>query len=202
MEPRSDRQPCHVGVRHRHVSSQGRAQDLTDACQIIDRHRVLQRAGHISTCLERLAGSIVNRMTPCFAERSEPGPQECTEQMVITVPSSLVVEGHDEEIGRDQPLEENGRIVASADLCAQLGVEGLEHRRVDEEIDEVRRQVIQHLAQQEITDRSIGASKGVEEPTSIGASLQRKSGQLCTGRPAFRQIMKYLELVRLERQPL
>ena len=47
--------------------------DLADVSQIIDSHRVLQCPGHIPAGLERVAGSIVHRMPPRFAERCEAG---------------------------------------------------------------------------------------------------------------------------------
>ena len=122
--------------------------------------------------------------------------------MVVTVPSALVVEGHDEEIGRDQPIEEDGSVVASADLGAQLSVEGIEHGRVDEEIDELRFQVIEHLAQQEIADASIGPREGLQKSASIGAALQRECRQLRPRRPTFGEVVEHLQFRRFERQAL
>src|SRR3954447_4298411 len=34
VQPRSDRRPCDVGVRHRHVASQSAAHDLSDTTQV------------------------------------------------------------------------------------------------------------------------------------------------------------------------
>src|SRR3954447_3797938 len=149
-----------------------------------------------------MACSIVHCTPPRVPERCQTGPQEGTEQVVIAVPPAFVVEGHDEEIGRDQPIEEDRSIVASAHLGAQLSVEGFQHGGVDEKIDQLRLEVVEYLAQQEVADGSIGPREGLQELASVRTALQRERRQLCAGGPTFGQIVENLDLTSLERQAL
>ena len=67
------------------------------------------------------------------------------------------------------------RVLDARDGRTQLGIEGVEHRRLDEELHEVGRQAGEHLAQQEVADGAIGRGERVQEVVACRRPAARRS---------------------------
>ena len=122
--------------------------------------------------------------------------------MVVAEPARWIIELHHEQVGGDQAVEERGRCLPACDSHTQLGVEGVQHRGLDQEVHEVRRQARQDIAQQEVSDRTIRAGERGEEILTSNAALQRDRRQLGTRRPPLRELVQPLQLSVVDRDVL
>ena len=118
------------------------------------------------------------------------GSQERPELVVVAVPSSLLVQGHDEHVGGHEVGEHRPRSFDSCDRRAQLCVEGVEHRRLDEELDERGWQAGQHLADQEVADGAIGVGERLQELLMVDSPLQGDGRQLGARGPSLREVVQ------------
>ena len=110
--------------------------------------------------------------------------------MVVAVPASLLIEGHDEQVGGEEVVEHCPGFVDAGDRRAQLGVEGVEHRCLDEELDELGWQAGQQFADEEVADGAIGAGERLQELLMVDPSLQGDRRQLRACRPPFRELVQ------------
>ena len=123
------------------------------------------------------------------------GPQERPELVVVAVPASLLIQGHDEQVGGEEVVEHCPGFLDAGDGRAQLGVEGVEHRRLDEELDELGWQAGQHFAHQEVADGAIGAGERLQELLMLDPPLQGDGRQLRACRPSLRELVQAAQLV-------
>ena len=200
VEPQAQRSGRDVGaLRHAHRAIERSTEDPPGALDVAHRDGVRQRALDISAVLEHPARPIVRRLEAGGAERGQPCPQEGPEQVVVAVPAGLVVQRHHEQVGGQQAVEQVRSLGAARDVHAQPRVEGVEHRRLDEEVDELGRQAGENLAHQEVADGSIRAGERVEEVAVSGAPLQRDRRQLRSGGPALGELVQPMQLVARQR---
>ena len=87
------------------------------------------------------------------------------------------------------------RLFDARDGSAQLGIEDIEHRRLDEELDELGRQAGQQLAHQEVADGAIRAGERIQEVLRSDAPLQRDRRQLRAGRPSLGELVQAAQLI-------
>ena len=115
--------------------------------------------------------------------------------MVVAVPASAVIQGHDEQVGGEQVVEHCCRFLDAGDRRAQLGIEDVEHRRLDEELDDLGWQAGEHFAHQEVADGAIRTGERLQELLRSDASLQRDRRQLRTCRPSLRELVQTAQLI-------
>ena len=178
-------------VGHAHRAAERRPQDPPGAIHVAAspsraaarrrRPRDPRAPAHARSCAARSLDA---------PERRQPRPQERPEQVVVAEPARPARRAAPRTGWRRQTVEHAAAVLDARDGRAQLGVEGVEHRRLDEELDEVGRQAGQHLAQQEVTDGAIGAGERVEEVVASDAALQRDRRQLRAGRPSLGELVQ------------
>ena len=139
VQPQADRPHGEVRLlqRARRTTERG-PHDPARTIRVGHRHGLLQRADVIPTILEGRTRPIVRRPEPRGARRCQPRPEKRREQVVVAVPAPPLIQGHDEQVGGDEVVEQCRRLFDARDGSAQLGIEDVEHRRLDEELDERR----------------------------------------------------------------
>ena len=148
-----------------------------------------------SSAREACSWAACTRARP---ERGQPGAQEAPEQVVVAEPVGALVEGDDEQVGGDEVVEDRAGVLDPGHRRAELGVEGVEHGGRDEEVEEVRREAGDDLAQEEVGDGPVGAGEGREELLVGAAALQRDRGELDARRPTLRELVQVAELIGVE----
>ena len=145
------------------------------------------------------AGPLVGVPPALLTERPQASAQEGAEEVVVAVPAPADVEAHHEQVRRHELLEEKRRCVVTGHRLAQRDVELVEHRGRVEELHQVRREAVQHLADQEVGDGPVGRRERLQETRSIGRPAQGERTELHARRPALRQLVQLRHLPRLER---
>ena len=120
--------------------------------------------------------------------RSQSCPQERAEEMVVAVPVPGLVQRNHEQVGGEQVLQYRRGVSAPGQPLAQGGVELVEHRREEQELDPIVRERSEYLAHQIVGYRALGRGQCVQEPTAMRCSLERHRCKLDGGRPALRQL--------------
>jgi hypothetical protein len=117
--------------------------------------------------------------------RSQPGPEELREQVVVPVPAAGAVELHQEEVAGPDPIEHLDAVVSATDGVTQRSIEGLELGRHGQELDDLRRLELDHLGHEEVDEASVGADQPPEEPGRVSMGPEPEPGQVHGGRPTF-----------------
>ena len=134
----------------------------------------------------------------------QPAAQEVGEQMVIAIPVAVVVKRHREDIPLLQALQDRhavicvfgwGRQRVGQHCIAQIGAHPVEDRGVEQEALDRLRLTPDDLRHQVIHDIAIAAGEGGDEALGVGAALQRESGHLESGHPAFRASLQQRQVL-------
>ena len=191
VQPQPDRLHGDAGAVGEAHGAGGRLdQDLPGPLGVADRHHVLQRAGDVAAFLQHPARPVVGGVQPRRAQRREAGAQEGGEQMVVAVRTGPIIERDHEEVGREQAVEHQRGVVQARHGGTELRVEGLEHGGGEEELDHVPGEAGQHLAEEEVAHRAIGAGERGDEVVAPGSALEGDRGQLDTGRPSLGELVE------------
>jgi hypothetical protein len=96
--------------------------------------RVPDRLGKVSVVLVPAGGQKVQLVRKFGAFAPEAAAQEVGEEVMVTVPSPLVVQGDDEEVVPLQPLQHLLPIIAAGEGVAQRGAHALQHGSPEQEL--------------------------------------------------------------------
>ncbi len=99
-----------VAVRRARRTTERGPHDPARTIRVGHRHGLLQRADVVPTILERRTRPIVRRPELAWARRCQPRPQERPEQVVVAVPAPPLIQGHDEQVGGEQVVEQCRRL--------------------------------------------------------------------------------------------
>ncbi|MCY1425594.1 hypothetical protein D9M71_413850 [compost metagenome] len=126
--------------------------------------------------------------------------EEFAEQRMVAVPAPLVVLGDEEELGLLRAGQQRRAVVALQHVIAERRAEFVEQAAADQEVAQFLRLARQHVFQQVVAERRIGAVEGLDEALCIGAALQRQGHQPERRDPAFGALLQALQLLVVQRQ--
>ena len=173
---RTARMATSAPSEHAHRSTDRRAQDVAGPADVAHRHGVLQRAGDVAALLERSARPVVGGAEPASSRATPAGPagrRRTGGGSGTSRPARPAAPGTGWRRAGARGSQPHRSTPVTA--ATQLGIEGVEHRRLDEEVDELGRQAGQHLADEEVADGTIGAGERLQEVVSAGCRAAGRS---------------------------
>ena len=96
-------------------------------------------------------------------EHHQPRPQDLGEQRVIAVPATLVVEGHDEQVGALQLLQSRLTIRPARHRIAERSAQAIEDGGAQEELLGLGRQSGKDLLDDVVEDEAMASSEAMHE---------------------------------------
>jgi hypothetical protein len=90
--------------------------------------------------------------------------EQGSKQMVIPIPEALLIQPKDEQIGPLDLTDQGAAIIAPGHRIAQRRIEAFQHGGVQQEIQHVIGEAVQHFVQQEIRDVPVVAAEVPDEP--------------------------------------
>ena len=127
--------------------------------------------------------------------------QHLGEQVVVPIPMTVVIEGHEEQIGPVERLQHRSAVTASRDGIAEWRIHAAENRGAQQEGAHFRRLVLQHLLHQVVDDVSVVPGEPGDEIRDVVPTAHREGGKLERGDPSLRAIVERRDLLRRQRQP-
>ena len=111
--------------------------------------------------------------------------EKFTQQMVVPIPVSVLVQRNEQELIALQSLQHRGGIEYAGDRTAQGGVHPVENGRFQQEVDNRLRLGGKHILEI-LGDRPRRARDGADESERIGRVEERDPRKLQSGRPTLR----------------
>src|SRR5262249_32798457 len=116
--------------------------------------------------------------------------EKLCEQMVISVPTALIVHGEDEKIQLSQQIEPHPRIGPPGNEVTQLDAQPRQNRGRQQEIPCLIIQIGQHRITQKVRHIPVGARKAADQLRAVAYGTKPKGSQLQTGDPPLRALRK------------
>ncbi len=118
--------------------------------------------------------------------RAQLGAQELGEQRVVAMPGAALVERRREHPAVRQPRQHRVAVRRAGERVGELGAQRLDGRGAQQEVAQLRRLAGQHLADQVVADRRVGAGEVLDEGARVGMLRQRHGSEAQRCRPALR----------------
>jgi hypothetical protein len=151
--------------------------------------------------LEPGGRSLVQVGHPVWTSPLQPRKQQLGEQVVVAPPAAHLVQRHQEQVGRLDPLQQLLAVGPAGDRIAQRTAQPRQHRRLQQELAHLRWLTLQHLLGEVVQDVPVAAGERRHEPGRIGAATQRQRGQLQPGDPPFGASRQRRQAGRRQLQP-
>ena len=113
------------------------------------------------------------------------GAQELGEQRVVAMPGAALVERRREHAAVLQSRQHRVAVARPGQRVGELGAQGLDDRRAQQEVAQLGWLAGQHLADQVVADGRVGAGEPLDEGARVGMVLQRHRRQAQRCRPAL-----------------
>ena len=123
------------------------------------------------------------------------------EEVMVAVPMTILIEGHDEKVGSFQPLELRLTTDVAGDRVAEGASETIEDRGLQEEMPRLHGLTLQHLLAEIVKDVTMAAREPGDELVGVGVSLKAEGGELIAGHPSLGPFRKGGEPGIRERKP-
>ena len=120
----------------------------------------------------------------------QPLAQGFGEQAVVAIPLSLLVEGHQEQVGPLQEVEHGLAPILLPHGITEWRAQSIQDAGLQQEILDIFTLTIQHLFQQVVHDIVMAATERRDEGLWIITTLQGECGELQSGDPAFGTCMQ------------
>jgi hypothetical protein len=101
----------------------------------------------------------------------EAGLQQVGEQVVVAPPAALLVQGDQEQVGPLNPLQQLLAVVAATHCVTQRARQPLQHRGLQQELNNVVGLAGQDLLGQVVEDEAVAAAEGGDEAGRVGVTL-------------------------------
>ena len=115
--------------------------------------------------------------------------QRLGKQLVVAIPSSLVIERDHEEIGVLKPLQHYLPVRQFSHRIGEGSIHAIEDAGVQEKGLHCGRLLGEDFLAQVVKHEAVAAAEGGEELRDIGPPLQRERGQLDSGNPTLRALL-------------
>jgi hypothetical protein len=157
--------------------------------------RVAQGSGVVAVRGEPRRGPPVELRCLLGKLRAQLGAQQLGEQRVVAMPGAVLVERRREHAAVRQPRQHLVAVRRPREGVGKLGAEPLDDRGAQEELAQLRRLACQHLADEVVADRRVGAREVLDEVARFGVLLQRQCRQAQRGRPSLRAAPEHREVL-------
>ena len=147
---------------------------------------VTQRRRAIAVRGEPLRGTPVQVLEAAAELRAQLRAQQLREERVIAVPRAVLVERSQQRATMLEAGEHPLTVRAAGQRVGQVAADQVDDGRAQQELAQVGRLSGQHLAEQVVAHRGVGAREVLDEATWLGVGADRHGGQAQRGRPAFR----------------
>ena len=148
--------------------------------------------GHVTQCRRAIAmrsepdrGTPVQLLERRAELRAQLCPQQLREERVVAVPVPVVVERRQQRAAMLEAGEHSLTVGAAGQRIGELTAHRVDDRRAQEEVAQVGRLAGQHLAEQVVAHRGIGAREVLDESLWLGMGADRHGRQAQPRRPAF-----------------
>ena len=133
---------------------------------------------------------------------AQPGGEQLAQQRMAAVPRPVgAVDGGDERVLALELRQPLGRARIARDRRGQVGAHLADHRRPEQERDELRRLAGQHLRHEVVGHREVVAGEGRHERGRVRVVAQRQRGEPEAGGPALRPLPQPPQALGLELRP-
>ena len=163
-------QRAHLAVDH-HLEP-ARGGELGGEIPGVARGGVAQCAGVVAVGGEPRRRAPVQPRWLIGKLRAQLGAQQLGEQRVIAMPRAVLVEGRRERAALLQPRQHRVAFGALGERVGQLRAERVDDRRPQQEVAHLRRLSREHLADQVVADRGVGAGEVLDEVVRLGMLVQ------------------------------
>ena len=130
-----------------------------------------------------------------------PSTQHVRDQPVQSVPATAGAHGVDEQVRRSELGQGLRTGPRAGQRVGQVGADEVDGTNPHQEIEQLRSQPVDHLAEQIGGHRVVVTGERVDEPGGILAALQLERGQPETGRPPFRPLDQATDMSAVEVDP-
>src|SRR6202034_3218868 len=111
------------------------------------------------------------------------------EQMVVAVPLSVVVEGHEEKVVALDDVEDLRRVGRPGDGFAERRAEPVQDGGPRQELPDLDGLAAQHFLSQEVDDKAVVAAELADEGPRRGMAVKGERREVDTGGPAFSAVL-------------
>ena len=147
------------------------------------RGRMAQGGGVVAVRGEPRRGPPVQLRDLVGELRAQLGAQELGEQRVVAMPGAALVERRREHAAVLQSRQHRVAVRRPGERVGELGAQRLDDRGAQQEVAQLRRLAGQHLADQVVADRRVGAREVLDEGARVGMVLQRHGREAQRRRP-------------------
>ena len=117
--------------------------------------------------------------------RAQLGAQQLGEQRVVAMPGAALVERRREHAAVLQSRQHRVAVRRPGERVGELGAQRVDDRRAQQEVAQLRWLAREHLADEVVADRGVGAGEVLDEVARLGMLLQRHGREAQRRRPAL-----------------
>src|SRR5215211_5043246 len=127
--------------------------------------------------------------------------KQLTEEMVVAVPLSLLVQGYYEQVGAGEPAQELGGTLPARDRIAQRASHRPQYRGHEQKLPDLLVESRQDLLSQQADDVAVAAPKRCDEGMLVLLVLQGEGSEVDPRRPPFGTLEQHREVIGADAKP-
>src|SRR5215208_4480280 len=154
-----------------------------------------------------VASTLQPLVRPFAQRRHEIGPaaheleeQQLGEEMVVTVPLSLLVQGYYEQVGASELAQEPGGTLPACYRLAKRTLHRPQDRGFEQKLPHFLGEASQDLLSQEADDVAVATPERLYQGVLVLLILQGEGGEVDPRRPPFGPLEQYGEIIRADIQ--
>jgi hypothetical protein len=142
------------------------------------REEIASRSAGVTRGLQPFGGPQLQGELPSAVHGTQPGAQHLADQMVIPVTPAVIIERHDEQIGRLDGTQQRRRIRPAGHRCAGVGGQLVQDRSLQHETRHLRRLLLQDLTDEVLRERMTADIQRARNLRRVPGGPERQRGHL------------------------